>query len=647
MGGTLTTLGNRRGTVDGLLIDRTSHDNGQRFEWGAAPMKFVIGFFWVASAVLLGTEACRLAVGPVLADTGSSGPVHAIAMHGTPKYKSGFPHLDYVDPDAPKGGVLRLAAQGMFDNINPFIVKGTTPPGQHYVFESLLKRSHDEPFTLYASIAESVEMAADRSWVRFNLRPEARFHDGTPITADDVIFSWKILREKGRPHHRLYYSEVLEARREGLRTVHFSFGAGDNREMPMIMGLMPIVSKAYFAKEVFDRTTLKAPLGSGPYHVADVDPGRRIVYRRVKDYWGAKLPINRGLYNFDEIRFDYYRDSNVSFEAFKAGDYDFHLETSPSRWAVGYDFPAAREGRVKKLSPAHGRPVGMRAFVFNTRNTIFKDRLVRQALAYAFDFEWMNRILFHGAYKRTRSYFANSDLASTSSLGARELALLEPFRDKLPKEVFTSKYRPPISDGSGFLRANLKRAAALLKEAGWVIEEGSLIHRDTGRTMDFEILLLRPSNERIALAFARNLKRIGIRARVRTVDSSQYQFRVENFDFDVTIKWWYQSLSPGNEQRYYWGSKAAHLTGSANLIGIEDDVVDSLLDTLTGSRTRAELIAAARALDRVLLWGHYVVPLYHEARDRLAYWDKFVQPELTPTGGFMLEAWWSNKDKSR
>ena len=580
------------------------------------------------------------------AEDGATGPVHALAMHGTPRYPADFTHLDYVDPSAPKGGTLRLARTGSFDSLNPYIVKGTTPPGRHHVFESLLKRSQDEPFTLYGLIAETMQIADDRSWIRFRLRPQARFHNGTRITTKDVAFSYKILRSSGRPNHRIYYKQVRRIAVENERDITFYFATDADREMPLILGLLPILSSAYYRDIVFNKTTLIPPLGSGPYRVDQVDPGRSIVYRRVIDYWARDLPINRGQHNFDTIRYDFYRDAGVRFEAFKAGEFDFHPETSPSRWAKGYDFPAVTDGRVVRESVEHRRPAGMHAIVFNSRRPVFARAAVRRALAYAFDFSWLNENLFHGAYTRSDSFFANSELAAVGLPDRLELALLERFREQLPGEVFERVYEPPASDGSGSIRNNLKRATALLAEAGWTPREGRMQNIE-GAPLSFELLLRHPSNERIALSFARNLERLGVVMKVRTVDWAQYQFRTQNFDFDATIKTWHQSLSPGNEQRYYWSSDAAAIPGSANLAGVRDPVVDYLTDTVARSVNRRSLIASTRALDRVLLWGHYVVPLFYTRQDRLAYWNKFGRPAATPPAGHVLDAWWQRSAEPR
>ena len=473
-------------------------------------------------------------------------PDHGIAMHGAPKYGPDFQHLDYVNPVAPKGGELKRAATGTFDNLNPFIIKGVVAHGRHHVFESLLKRTWDEPFSLYGLIAESVAVPDDRSSVTFTLRPEARFHDGSPITAGDVIFSWETLKEQGRPNHRLYYNKVRKIERPDERTVRFLFETETpDRELPLILGLMPIVSKAYYSSVTFEETTLTPPLGSGPYRIESVDAGRGIVYRRDPDYWGQHLPINRGQNNFDRIGYDYYRDDEVMMEAFRAGEYDLRQELSATRWATGYDFPAVEDGRVTLELLPHGRPSGMFAMVYNTRQPMFADHAVRYALSLAFDFEWINKALLQGAYVRTNSIFDNSELGARGLPEGGELALLEPHRDRLPPELFDTAYHAPAVEGG--LRKNLATARRLLAEAGWGIEDGSLRRASDGLPMAFEILLVNPGNEKIALNFTRNLERLGVEAKVRTVDTAQYQYRRNVYDFDMLIYRWGMSLSPGNE----------------------------------------------------------------------------------------------------
>lgn len=573
-------------------------------------------------------------------------PAHAIAMHGEPKYGPDFTHFDYVNPDAPKGGELRLGAEGTFDSFNPYIPRGTPAAGAGAAIESLMTSSADEPFTEYGLIAESIETPPDRSWVIFTLRPEARWHDGEPITADDVIFSLETLKTKGHPFYRFYYQSIVEAEKLGERKVRFTFAEGDNRELPLIAGQLPILPKHYWESRDFARTTLEPPLGSGPYRVADFEPGRFVTLERVEDYWGKDLPVNRGQNNFDIIRTDYYRDATVIREALKAGAIDYRLENQAKAWALDYDTPAVASGALKKTEFEHERPTGMQAFVMNSRRPIFSDERVRQALAYAFDFEWTNRTLFFGLYARTKSYFSNSELAAEGLPGPRELELLEPYRDRLPPEVFTKVYEPPSTDGTGWPRENLRRAFALLEEAGWVVRDMRLVNAETGRPMSFEILLVSPAFERIVLPFVRNLGRLGIDARVRLVDQSQYINRLRDFDFDMIVSVWGQSDSPGNEQRDFWGSDAAQQPGSRNYAGVSDPVVDDLIDLVISAPDRESLVARTRALDRVLLWHHYVIPNWHSRVDRIIYWDKFQQPEITPKNGTDTSYWWFDPEKA-
>jgi len=579
-------------------------------------------------------------------DTGPGGVVAAgIAMHGVPKYPPGFAAFDTVNPEAPKGGVLRTAVTGSFDSLNPFIVRGRAAFGLDQVFESLMIRADDEPFTLYGLIAASVETPPDRSWVVFRLRPEARWHDGTPITADDVLFTWQTLRTQGRPNHRAYYNRVRAAEAVGTHGVRFVFAPAPDgtidRELPLIMGLMPILPRAWWRNRVFYRTTLEPPLGSGPYRIAAVDAGRAIEYRRVPDYWGRGLAVRRGTGNFNVLRYDYYRDDGTALEAFKAGNADLRHEADPTRWATAYDFPAVRDGRVRLEALAHGRPEPMRAFVFNTRRWPFQDREVRRALGYAFDFEWINRALFHGAYIRTASYYPNSELAASGQPGAAELALLAPFHAELPPELFLGPFDPPRTDGSGpaGLRPNLREATRLLAKAGWRVIDGRLVDA-SGRPLAFEILLDAPADEKVALEFARALARLGVGARVRVADSAQFQGRLDAFDYDVVLTRWLSTLSPGNEQLTYFGSAAADQDGSRNYAGVRSAAVDALAASLGEAPDRAALLARVHALDRVLSWGYYGVPLYHLSRDLVASWCWLHRPPAVPVNGFSPDTWW-------
>lgn len=571
--------------------------------------------------------------------------VHGMSLLGEPGYPPGFAHFDYVDPEAPKGGGIRLAAIGSFDSLNPFILKGQAAAGLGLTFESLMTPSLDEADAQYGLIAESVEVPDDLGWVAYTLRPEARWHDGSPVTVDDVIFSFETLKSKGHPFYRAYYANVATAEATGPRTVKFTFTGGLNRELPQIVGQLTVLPRAAFEDRNFEETTLAAIMGSGPYRVADVDPGRSIAYERIADHWGAALAVNRGQYNFDRVRYDYYRDQTVSLEAFKSREYDFRQENTAKVWATGYDVPPVREGLIVKEEIGHENPTGMQAFVFNVRREPFRDRRVREALSHAFDFEWANRNLFHGQYTRTRSFFSNSELASSGLPGAAELRYLEPFRGQVPEEVFTTAYEPPATDGSGNARANLRKARRLLEKAGWTVRDGRLTNAATGKAMAFEILLVSPAFERVVLPFARNLERLGVEARVRTVDTAQYQNRIDGFDFDMSVQSFPQSLSPGNEQRDWWSSATADVPGSRNVIGIENPVIDALIDDVIEAPDREALVAATRAMDRVLLWNHYVIPQWHTRVFRVAYWNRFSRPKVTPRYGLGLFTWWIDAEK--
>jgi len=585
----------------------------------------------------------------VPAATGAAEPTHGpgIAMHGQPRYGADFRHFDYVNPDAPKGGNVRLSAIGGFDSLNPFIVKGEAADGLGLTYDTLTVQSSDEAFTEYGLLAETIETPADRSWVQFTLRREARWHDGKPITADDLLFSFGMLREKGSPLYRFYYASVEKAEKVDERTVRFVFKPGDNRELPLILGQLAVFPKHYWEGREFDKTTLEPPLGSGPYRIKSFEPGRRIVYERVADYWGKDLAVNRGRHNFDVISYDYYRDSTVELEAFKAGEFDFRLESSAKNWATAYQIPALRDGLLIKAEIHHNRPAGMQGFVYNTRRGQFADPRVRAALAYAFDFEWSNKNLFYGQYKRTRSYFDNSELGATGLPSPEELKVLEPFRGKVPEEVFTKEYNPPATDGTGRIRDNLREGDRLFKEAGWIVKDGQRVNAKTGRPFEFVITLVQPDFERIALPFANTLERLGVKARVRVVDSAQYLRLLETFDYDVIVFGFGQSTSPGNEQRYYWGSEAADQPGSRNFAGIKDPSIDALVEQLIAAPDRESLITYTRALDRLLQWGFYVIPHFHLDYDRIAYWAVFGRPEVTPAQGAQFDTWWIDPAKAK
>ena len=566
---------------------------------------------------------------------------HGESLFGDLKYPPGFDHLDYVNPDAPKGGEVVLSAIGTYDTLNPFTITGVPATGLGLTFETLMDSAADEPSSMYGLLAETIAFPEDRGWVEFKLREQARWHDGRPVTPEDVIFSFEILRDKGAPFYRAYYGNVTKAEQVGERTVRFTFDEKRNRELPHILGQLPVLPKHYWAEREFGPATLEPPLGSGPYRVARIDPGRTIAYERVPDWWGRDLPINRGRYNFDRLRYEYYRDPTVALEAFKAHGYDFRLENTARVWATGYDFPAVRSGAVVKEELENNNPTGMQAFAMNLRRPQFRDPKVREALNHTFDFEWTNRNLFYGQYARTESYFSNSDLAAEGLPSEAELKYLEPLRGQVPEEVFTTPFDLPETDGSGQPRQMLRQAATLLAEAGWKVVDGALRDPATGEPVRIEFLLASPDFERIVAPIVQNMKRLGIEASIRVVDPSQYVNRLDRFDFDITVASFPQSLSPGNEQRDFWGSAAADQEGSRNVIGIENPAVDRLIEAIIQAENREELVAASRALDRVLLWNWYVIPNWHNRTYRVAYWDRFGQPETKPKYGLGFpDTWW-------
>jgi len=565
---------------------------------------------------------------------------HGIAMHGSLKYPADFSHFDYVNPDAPKGGSLKESSIGTFDSLNPFIVKGTVAEGTGLLYDSLMARALDEPFSQYGLLAERLRVGPSRNWIEFDLHPRARFSDGHPVTAEDVVFTFNILREKGSPFFKSYYAGIEAVTALSPTSVRFEFADSTNRELPLIVGEVPILPEHYWAKRDFEAPSLEPPLGSGPYLIEKIDPGRTIIYKRNPDYWGSNLPVNRGRHNFDRRQYDYYRDSTVALEAFKAGEYDFRSEHASKAWATGYTGAPFADGRIIKEEIEHDNPRGMQGFIMNTRRELFNQPEVRQALAYAFDFEWTNSNLFYGAYTRSHSYFSNSEMAADELPSPAELEILEPIRDLVPKEVFTQVYRAPTTDGSGRNRAQLRKALGLLKQAGWKLEEGKLVD-GSGKQFEFEILLVQKEFERVVSPFIRNLERLGITASIRIVDVSQYINRLRQFDFDMVVYGFGQSSSPGNEQRDYWHSSSADQPGSRNLIGIRDQAVDHLVEQLIAAPDREQLVLRARALDRVLQWSHYVIPHYHISAYRIAYWNKFEHPEISPTYDLGLDTWWA------
>ena len=570
---------------------------------------------------------------------------HAIAMHGEPKYPADWTHFDYVNPEAPKGGQMTVGSQGTFDSFNAENGRGN-PVGAGY--ESLLQSSQDEAFTKYGLIAEWVEWPEDRSWVVFKLRDEARWHDGEPITVEDIIWSYDTLVTEGQPFYRFYFGSVEAVVEVGTRQVRFTFNEQDNRELPLIIGQMPVMPKHYWEERDFTATTLDPPLTSGPYRISAFEPGRFVVRERVEDYWGADLPLNVGRHNFDRMRTEFFRDATVIRTALKAGTLDYRRENQAKAWALDYNIPVVEQGWLRKEEVRHNLPTGMQAFIMNTRRPLFQDPRVRRALAFAFDFEWTNEALFFDLYARTSSYFSNSDLAATGLPEGEELEILERHRGQIPEEVFTTPYWVPGTDGSGWPRDNIIQGLELFQEAGWEVRDLQLVNSDTGQPMRFEILLVSPAFERIVLPFVRNLTRMGIDARVRLVDQSQYINRLRSFDFDMIVGVMPQSDSPGNEQRDFWSSEAADQPRSRNLIGIKNPVIDDLISLVITAPDRESLEARTRALDRVLQWGHYSIPQWHSRSLNLLYWDKFARPETDnlSKNGTAIDRWWYVQSKA-
>ncbi|UUQ64103.1 extracellular solute-binding protein [Pseudomonas fuscovaginae UPB0736] len=571
-------------------------------------------------------------------------PQHALTLYDEPpKYPADFKHVDFVNPDAPKGGTFRQSASGGFDSLNPFISKGVPADDIGLIYDTLARQGMDEPFTEYGLVAAKIEKAPDNSWVRFYLRPEARFHDGHPMRAEDVVFSFQTLIKDGAPLYRAYYADVAEVVAEDPLRVLFKFKHTNNRELPLILGQLPVLPKHWWANRDFTKGNLEFPLGSGPYKLAEVKAGRSVRYERVKDYWGKDLPINRGFYNFDVMTTDYYRDNSVALEALKAGQFDYWLEMSAKNWANAYNTPAVAEGRLIKEQIPNGNPTGMQGFVYNLRKPMFQDIRVREALSLLFDFEWSNKQLFNGAYTRTRSYFENSEMAATGLPDKAQLAILEPLRGKIPEHVFDQAYQPPVCDGSGMIRNQQRRAYQLLLEAGWHIVDDKMVDTE-GKPVRIEFLLAQTEFERVLLPFKRNLSDLGIDLVIRRVDVSQYVNRLRSRDFDMVVGSFPQSSSPGNEQREFWMSASADKPGSRNTMGLKDPAVDILVEQLINADSRQSLVDHARALDRVLQWGFYVIPNWHIKTWRIAYWDKVAHPKISPTYDVGTSTWWIKPD---
>ena len=601
---------------------------------------FTSGFLILAAWLIVGTNR-------LLAE-----PSYALAMHGAPALPANYDHMPYANPDAPKGGRLVQGLLGTFDSLNPLIVKGL--PVQQvrgygfergYVIESLMVRGNNEPFTLYGLLAKSVETDDARDFVTFHIDPRARFSDGQPVRAEDVLFSWALLRDHGRPNHRQYYSKVAKAQALDDLTVRFDFGEAHDRELPLILGLMPILPKHATDVATFEETSLKPPIGSGPYRITAVNPGTSVTFTRNPDYWGRDLPVNRGLWNFNEIRLDYYRDENAQFEAFKRGLYDFRVETEPLRWHDGYDFPAVSHGQVIRDTFKTGTPQPSEFLVFNTRRPLFSDVRVRQALTLLFDFEWVNRNYFFGLYTRAAGFFAGSELSAYGRpADDRERALLKPYASEIAPDILDGSYHLPVSDGSGRDRDTLRAALKLLSKAGYELDDTVLRQRSTKAAFTFEILVTTRDQERIALAYARDLKRAGIEVTVRPVDPVQFDQRRLDYDFDMIENRWDQSLSPGNEQWFYWGSAAADSPGTRNYMGAKSPAVDAMITALLAARQRRNFVSAVRALDRALMSGFYAIPLFNIGEQWIARWNRIERPMATSVVGYLPETWWQKPE---
>ena len=610
---------------------------------------------FAALAPALGSTGLCL-TGPAAAQTPTGEPAwrHALSLFGDIKYPADFKRFDYVNPDAPKGGLARQISLGTFDNFNIAVagVKGSIAPAAALIYETLMERSRDEVATEYGLLAEAAMHPDDFAWVTYRLRKEARWHDGKPVTPEDVIFSIEVLK-KYSPMYASYYRHVGKVEKTGEREIKFTFDSPGNRELPHIVGELLVLPKHYWEgtdsegrKRDISATTLEPPLGSGPYRIKDFVAGRSVRLERVKDYWGANLPVQVGQNNFDELRFEFFRDNIVALEAFKADQADWIAENSAKQWATAYDFPAVSEKRVVREEFPINDSGRMQAFTLNLRREQFKDARLRRAFNYAFDFEEMNKQLFYGQYKRINSYFDGTELACSGLPEGKELAILETVRDKVPPEVFTTPYQNPVGGNPEAVRANLREAAKLLKEAGYEIKDRKLVNA-AGKPVTVEILVEDPSAERIVLFYKPSLERIGVTASIRVVDNAQYENRLRSFDYDIIIDQWPESLSPGNEQREYWGSQAADQPGSRNAIGIKNPAIDALIDKVIFAKDRAELVAATRALDRVLLWNFYVVPQFTYGFSRYALWDRFGHAELPKYARSGLPSlWWFDAEKA-
>ncbi|HCK17097.1 MAG TPA: hypothetical protein DHW36_01150 [Thalassospira sp.] len=571
---------------------------------------------------------------------------HGISLYGDLKYGPDFHHFDYVNPDAPKGGKLLQSSIVAFDTLNPFTLKGNAAAGIGLIYDSLMVSSADEPSSMYGLIAREIELPQDRSFAIFHLDPRAKFQDGSDITAEDVKFSYEILLEKGSPVYRQVFSQIEGAEIIDELTVKFTFKPGNNRETPLTVAGISIMPKKFWDGKDFAKTTFEIPVGSGAYKVASIEAGRRITYERDPNYWAANLPVNRGQNNFDTIQYDTYLDPEVQRQAFLAGEYMIRSEHSSRDWNTAYNTPAVERGDIQKEFMPDNLPVGMQAYVMNNRLPIFSDQRVRRALQYGFDFQWLNRAMFYGAYSRTDSFFVNSELAATGIPTGDELALLEPYRDQLPARLFTEPYTLPDFDAPNGRREALREAMTLLNEAGWEVRDKVLVNKETGQPFRFELIIRQPGLEKIALVVKSRLKQLGVEMDIRLIDTGQWVNRIQAFDFEVTTFWWQQSLTPGNEQRVFWSSEAADQPGSRNFAGIKNPVVDAMIENITSANSWEELVAATRALDRVLLWGDYVIPQYYLGGDRMVWWNIFGRPDEVPLQGMSVMRWWIDPEKA-
>lgn len=576
----------------------------------------------------------------------ASQPTHGFSTYEDLKYPADFAHFDYTNPNAPKGGTLRLGDLGTFDNLNPYIVKGTPPSTISLTTATLLQETGDRPGESYAYGAESVELAPDRSWVVFRLNPKATFSNGDPITANDVIWVFETLRTKGLPMFRTYYKNIHKVEKLDEHSVKFSFNSTKNRELPLILGQLPLLSKKHYEKHPFAETSLTPAPSSGPYVVESIEAGRSLTYKRVENWWGESVPSQRGRHNFTQIKVDYYLENNALFEGFKAGQYDFRHEVLSKNWATAYTFPAYLKGFVKREELKYARLGGTYGLFFNTRRPLFGDVRVRKALTLLFDFPWINKHLFYGSYKRNKSYYPNSDFEASGLPGEAEKAILQPYQDQLPKEVLHQEFDLPTTQIEGDKRALQMQALSLLKEAGYEVKDEVLVNAKTGEPFTFTILNFDKSVEKIMLNFAASLKRIGIALQIRSLDLAAYQARVDNLDYDMILAIIGQSPSLGNEQRDYFGSERANIPGTRNYAGIQNPVIDQLIEQLIVSKDYPSLVNYAKVLDRILLWGYYMIPAWHNDSDRIAYWDRFSRPQIYPKyQGADVLSWWFDPEK--